>query len=414
MAANKRKQPSLIPPQPGWAIYLRTSSDENQKPELSRERQRSMIQMSFLDSSELLIYGEYIDVLTGKDPRRKAYQQMLADARKGKFSHVVVERADRFGRDDTEALRAIDELHEFGVAVRFANSPDLDPIDPDDRVLVTLTFALARRESALMGIRVKGGLKAKRENGGYAGRAPDGYLNVHGQTDFDKRSAMGRWDKWIEIDTERAKVIREAWDLLLEDQMSVREIAETLHERGYRHRTGRPFIEVTADGKRKANISSLGNIFHNWTYAGWVVSMKNGVLPKTVRGNWEPIVTTEEFERGQDILAKRNAHRTVRRKQFYLLTGLVFFRRKDGKLRRMSGSTSNAGRCGGGTAYYRIEGAGEASFLCAVIDTAVEHQIQRIQVEPNLIPLIRSNYTKELQERGDMRTLIGAANCNSH
>ena len=60
----------------------------------------------------------------------------------GKFSHVIVERADRFGRNDTEALRAIDELHEFGVAVRFANQPDLNPMDPDDRVIVALTFTL--------------------------------------------------------------------------------------------------------------------------------------------------------------------------------------------------------------------------------------------------------------------------------
>lgn len=69
---------------------------------------------------------------------------------------MIVERADRFGRNDTEALRAIDELHEFGVAVRFANSPDLDQMDPDDRVIVTLSFTLARRETALLGIRVKG------------------------------------------------------------------------------------------------------------------------------------------------------------------------------------------------------------------------------------------------------------------
>jgi DNA invertase Pin-like site-specific DNA recombinase len=67
---------------------------------------------------------------------------MLEDARQGKFSHVIVERADRFGRSDTHALRAIDEIDEFGVAVRFANQPDLDPMSPDDRVIVALSFTL--------------------------------------------------------------------------------------------------------------------------------------------------------------------------------------------------------------------------------------------------------------------------------
>ncbi|MDX2137269.1 MAG: recombinase family protein [Chloroflexota bacterium] len=291
-------------PTPGWAVYLRTSSDENQKPELSRERQRFVIEQSVLAASDMPIYGEYIDVLTGKDPRRKAYQQMLADARDGKFSHVVVERADRFGRDDTEALRAIDELHRFGVAVRFANTPDLDPMDPDDRVLVTLTFALARRESALMGIRVKGGLKAKRESGGYAGRAPDGYINVRGQTELDKRSHMGRISHWIEPDPERAHIWREAWRLLLVGSLSLGDIAEALHTKGYCDRGGKPFVIVGKTGTRRPRIDKLLRAFHDWTYAGWVVSEIDGIVPKTIQGDWEPLVSTEDFEAGLVILAR--------------------------------------------------------------------------------------------------------------
>ncbi len=254
MSSYRYKKSTAPPPQPGWAVYLRTSSEDHQKPELSRARQRAIIEGNVLAHSELPVINEYVDVLTGKTPKRVGYQQLLADARAGKFSHVIVERADRFGRNDSEALRAIDELNDFGVAVRFANSPDLDPMDPDDRVLVALSFTLARRESALLGIRTRGGQQAKRKSGGYISYAPDGYTNVTARTDSKRRTDLGRWDKWIERDPERAKVIREAWDLLLEDRISVREIAETLHERGYRHRTGRPFVELTASGKRKANI----------------------------------------------------------------------------------------------------------------------------------------------------------------
>lgn len=125
MARSRKK--NLIPPTPGWAIYLRTSDEEAQNPEASQARQLFLIQKSVLDRSELPVIGEYVDLLTGRTPHRTGYQQMLEDARMGKFSHVIVERADRFGRNDTEALRAIDELDEFGVAVRFANQPDLNP-----------------------------------------------------------------------------------------------------------------------------------------------------------------------------------------------------------------------------------------------------------------------------------------------
>jgi DNA invertase Pin-like site-specific DNA recombinase len=415
MVHHRRKKETPTPPTPGWAIYLRTSSDESQKPELSRARQRFLIQSNVLERSELPVIDEYIDVLTGKTPRREGYQRLLQDARVGKFSHVIVERADRFGRNDTEALRAIDELHEFGVAVRFANSPDLDPMDPDDRVIVALSLTLARRESALLGIRVKGGLQAKRQSGGYINRAPDGYKNVMGQTDLDKKKDLGRFHRWIELDPERARVWREAWDLLLTDRLTLAEIAEALHAKGYRHQSGRPFVELKANGKRIPAVGTLSHTFHNWTYAGWIVSERHCIPPKTLRGNWEPLVTTEAFERGLDILVRRNQHRIIRCKQAYLLTGLVFFQpADDGHLIRLTGSTSNARRAGGGTAYYRIAAAGAASFLCREIDARVAAEIQRIQVDPDLLPLIRSAYTYELQQklgggRPEERTRLQAA-----
>ena len=192
-------------PQPGWAVYLRTSSDENQKPELSRTRQRFLIDTNVLQRSEVPLIDQYVDVLTGKTPRREGYQRLLHDARSGRFSHVIVERADRFGRNDTEALRAIDELHDFGVAVRFANSPDLDPMDADDRVLVALSFTLARREFALLGIRVRGGLQAKRQSGGYVSLAPDGYRNVEGSTELSQKHDLGLVDTALSPE-DRAKI----------------------------------------------------------------------------------------------------------------------------------------------------------------------------------------------------------------
>lgn len=360
------------------------------------------------------VIDEYIDVLTGKSPKREGYQRLLRDARTGRFSHVIVERADRFGRNDTEALRAIDELNEFGVAVRFANSPDLDPMDPDDRVIVALSFTLARRESALLGIRVKGGLQAKRQSGGWCGRAPDGYKNLQERTPLDVKYQFGRFTRRIEIDPDRARVWRDAWDLLLEDKLTLEEIAETLHAKGYCRQSGKPFVEILKNGKRKPNISTLSNTFHNWAYAGWIVSKANGIRPRTIQGNWEQLVTTEEFERGLAILSKRNELRRVRRKHDYLLSGMVYFRHNDGRLVRLTCSTSNAGCSLGGTAYYRIAAAKEVSFLCSDIDIHVAEEMNKVQIDPELIPLIRACYTHELAERmgysrPDERTRLKAA-----
>jgi len=391
----RKKTRTVITPQAGWAVYLRTSSDENQKPEMSRARQRFAIENNVLKRSDMPVYSEYVDVLTGTTPHREAYQRLLEDARSGKFSHVIVERADRFGRNDTEALRAIDELYDFGVAVRFSNQPDLDPMDPDDRVIVTLSFTLARRESALLGIRVKGGLQVKRANGGYPNYAPDGYINVEGKVVGEAKKISGRHESWIEQDPERAPIIRYAFDLLLEDRLTLEGICEVLHTRGYRYRSGRLFIEVKKNGQRKANSNTLGSMFHNWTYAGWVTSIAANLPPKTIRGDWESIVTTEEFERGLAILEKQNRHR----KHDYLLKGMAYYEHPDGsRQQRLTGSTSNAGRSGGGTPYYRIARS-EVSFLCCEIDEQIPAALMNIQVDPELLAIIRDVYTKDVAEQ---------------
>lgn len=78
---------------------------------------------------------------------------------------------------------------------------------------------------------------------------------------------------------------------------------------------------------------------------------------------------------------------------------MVYLQRHDGKLIRLTCSTSNAGRSFGGTPYYRIAAEKEISFLCSDIDSQIPNELNRIQVDPELIPLVRASYTHELSER---------------
>jgi len=396
MAKRSKTSPS---PQQGWAVYLRTSDKEAQNPINSQNRQRNAIRQALLDHSPLPVIGEYIDNHTGRvSDRREEYQRLLQDARTGKFSHVAVENAERFGRNDAEALSAIDELDAFAVAVRFADYPDLDPIDPDDRILVSLSFTLARRESMKTAQRVRGGMFSKLERGGHIGRAPDGYLNRERRTGGSEKLEYGRYEHWIEPDPERREIWRLAWDLLLTNRHTLKSICEELHARGYRLRSGRPFVTIDAKGNRKYASNTLSKIFHNWTYAGWVESEKAEIPPKTIRGNWEPLVTTEEFEQGLVILKKREEEPTPQHRHVYLLTGLLYLKRPDeAKLTRLTGSTPNSGRANGGTSYYTAKGG--INLQCSVLDAYVAAVLEVIQVHPDLLPAIRQYYREEVAEQ---------------
>ena len=94
-------------------------------------------------------------------------------------------------------------------------------------MIVALSFTLARRESTLLGIRVKGGLQSKRASGGYPNYAPDGYINIEGEVTGAAKKISGRHETWIEQDPERAPIIRFAFDLLLQDRLTLDDICES-------------------------------------------------------------------------------------------------------------------------------------------------------------------------------------------
>jgi DNA invertase Pin-like site-specific DNA recombinase len=245
-----RKRTRLMPTE-GFVQYLRTSDEEVQAPERSQAAQRRDIRQRLLAHLSLEERGEYIDNYTGTSVDRRYYQAMLADARRGKFSHVFAATPDRFGRDDVEALRAIDEMTRLGITVRFASHPDLDPADPDDRLYLNILFGMAKRESAITGKRTTGGMLSKLLKGEWPWRAPDGYVNKEIRLTAlgpEEQHLHARYKRWVELDPEQSKVWRFAWDMLLKDEPTLEDICEALAAHGYRLRTGVPFVRVNRRG----------------------------------------------------------------------------------------------------------------------------------------------------------------------
>jgi DNA invertase Pin-like site-specific DNA recombinase len=385
---------------PGYVKYLRTSDEEVQAPERSQDGQRRDIGRLLQLCGDLPDRGEYIDNYTGTSADRKNYQQMLRDARSGKFSHVFASTPDRFGRDDVEALRTIDELTALGICVRFASHPDLDPDNEDDRLYLNILFGMAMRESRLTARRSRNGMLSKLLKGGWPWRAPDGYLNKEirlTQLGKEEQLKHARYKRWVELDEFQSKAWRYAWDLLLSDQLTLDEICEKLYERGCRLRDGKPFVAVDENGQRIPYIQQLSRAFHNWFYAGWVVVDNDWakIPPKTVRGEWEPIVSTEEFEKGLAILATRTNMPTPKKKHFYLLQGLVCLEFSDGTLHKLTCGKPNAQRPSGGVPYYCIPSSNK-NFLCYRVDDQIPDHLRAIQVDPVLLPNLRQAYRTDI------------------
>jgi hypothetical protein len=272
-------------------------------------------------------------------------------------------------------------------------------------MFVGLLFSVARFESDRTGQRSKEGMLTKLLEGGWSFRAPDGYLNQEMKAntgDLSDKLNNTRYKRWVELDRDQGQVWRLAWELLLENELSLADICEALHLRGYRLQTGAPFVRVKLDGSRHPNTGALSRAFHNWFYAGWVVVNNDWatIPPKTIQGQWEALVTTEKFEQGLALLQQPTKARTQKCKRFYLLTGLVYLQYPDGYEAKMMGSTTNAGRASGGVAYYCVQGSRPANILCRKVDEAVRHLMHTIQLDSSWLPILRQTCLTHLDLLG--------------
>lgn len=378
---------------PGWATYLRVSDEDKQSPERSFAMQRQRIQTHLLEPSKEPIFREYTDLLSGTNPSRKDYQNMLADAEAGKFSHLGLYRADRFGRNTVEGLQSATKLISLGIKIRIANMPSLHPEDPDGFFMFLIQMGMAQREVDVLAQRTAGGMEAKMRAGGWPQRAPEGYLNK------ERQIGSNKYERWVEPDPTNKKALRLAWDLLLTGRYTLNQICEELASQGYVRLSGSPWAWNTPKtGQRKTGSNSLQRIFHNPFYAGWAVSKRFGIEMGEVRGNWEPIVTTEEFERGKEILLKNGYQKMNFKRKHYLLRGILSVQVGE-KQYKLYGSTPSGKSQS--YAYYithtKIDGK-PLRFSVDIVDQQIPTILADIGIDPELIPSIQATYQSEIKK----------------
>lgn len=135
-----------------YVSYLRVSTKRQGDSGLGLEAQRDIIRHFYPD-----IEREFIEVRSGKNVSDRP---VLSEAVEYCLSHdtvLVVAKVDRLTRDTRDGLEILERLNG---RIRFCDLPG----EPD-RFMLTLFFAFAERERALISIRTKGALKSAKERG---------------------------------------------------------------------------------------------------------------------------------------------------------------------------------------------------------------------------------------------------------
>jgi DNA invertase Pin-like site-specific DNA recombinase len=148
------------------ALYLRVSTlDQHPETQLYDLRQLAK-QRGFEITCEYTDHG-----ISGTRVRRPAMDQMMADARQGKFDVVLIWACDRLARSVRHFLEILDEFNRLQIEfVSFREN--LDTGGPLGRAVVIIIAAIAELERNLIVERVRAGMRRAKLEGRHIGRRP--------------------------------------------------------------------------------------------------------------------------------------------------------------------------------------------------------------------------------------------------
>jgi len=146
-------------------LYMRVSSLD-QHPETQR---LDLQQMAAQRGYEIV--HEYTDRISGAKARRPGLDELMHDARRGKFDVVLVWASDRIARSVKHFLEVLDELNRLGIEY-ISLRENIDTGGPLGRALIVIVAAIAELERSLIIERVRAGMRRARLEGQQIGRRP--------------------------------------------------------------------------------------------------------------------------------------------------------------------------------------------------------------------------------------------------
>jgi len=329
------------------ASYIRVSSEEQVEGH-SLEAQRHSIQ-AFVDSRQWQVVQEYCDagVSAKRNSRRPALEQLLADAGRGHFDVVVVDKVDRFYRHLKGLLMALDELSAHGVSFVSVRE-NLDFSSPWGKLALTVLGMLAEIYIDNLREETRKGKRARARKGLYNGSIPFGYCNGRCTACTDPNGVgycphvgePDRGDGRVPIPHPIEKVaVQLAFQWYVSGRASDGDIAERLNR--YQHTLpDGTVVPLRTKGLRGRYApgpftkDSVREILQRHFYKGVIVyygrdsrgrKRKRQQITESYVGQHQPLISAELFEEALALRRQvgRRTRDATRRSRIYPLSGIV-------------------------------------------------------------------------------------------
>ena len=233
---------------------------------------------------------------SARSANRPELQKMLAYLKEdGGIDYVIVHKLDRLARnraDDVEINRAFEEA-----GVRLVSTSENIDQTPGGMLLHGIMSSIAEFYSRNLANEVIKGMGEKARNGGTLGKAPLGYVNVRA------RDENGREVRTVELDQERAPLLRLAFSEYATGNWTVSQLAKHLNTLG---------LSIPPTPRRCAKpitTTRLHKILRHPYYKG-TISFQGVEYP----GAHEPLVDEETWSQVQAML---DSHRYGERQRIH-------------------------------------------------------------------------------------------------
>lgn len=391
-------------------MYLRLSDEDRDKSNAldnseSIENQERICRQWLSAHPEVTLYDVYIDDgYSGMDYERQGYQRLKNDINNGHINMILAKSLSRLGREQVETLILF--KREFVLKdIRFvgvADGTDYNGPTPDDGVSLPFKIMMNDYYCRNVSIDIRASLKEKREAGQFVGSfASYGYV----KDPNDKNHLL--------IDPYPASVVKRIFSLFLYGN-NIKYIVQVLNDEGIlcpsEYKWQVQNLKYHANKLGSTNYwtyHTVKKILKHPMYTGCMVQHtkekiayninKYRLLPKSewviVPGTHEAIISQEEFDRVQQLIAVRT--REVKAKNLSPYAGVIF-----------------CGDCGRAMSKQQYHGSKGFRYRCGTYARigkryCTEHAIYTYQLDE----MIMYEVSKVLETLSDAE--IDAIRCNS-
>jgi DNA invertase Pin-like site-specific DNA recombinase len=273
-----------------YILYCRKSTDEKDKQVLSIEAQIAELS-EFAIREKLEIVATFSESRTAKTPGRPIFKEVLKKIESGEADAILSWHPDRLARNSVDGGYLIYLLDT--VKLKDLKFPSFwFDNTPQGKFMLNLAFGQSKYYVDNLSENVKRGLRQKIRNGVWPSQAPYGYLN-------------NKLTKSIEVDPEKSKVVKKAFEIFAKDKVSFTDISLLLAKGGIHKRSGKP-----------VGVSQVHKMFTNQFYIG--ILSYNGEF---FEGKHDQFITRQLFNMVKRRLEEKgNSHFKFRD---YAFSGLM-------------------------------------------------------------------------------------------